>query len=88
MSPYGGRFGGDSAIPSACALERMASSVRLSLMLITPTGVLPAASSRSYCTWSSVHALPLLDFVSDMVRVLRHTGLLLMAPIPSLTRLS
>jgi hypothetical protein len=27
MSPYGHRFGGDNAMPSACALDLMASSV-------------------------------------------------------------
>jgi hypothetical protein len=47
MSPYGDRFGGDNAMPSAWALDLMASSVRPRRTLMTPTGVLPAARSRS-----------------------------------------
>jgi helix-turn-helix protein len=37
----GERFGGDHETPSACAFDLIASSVRPSLTLITPTGVLP-----------------------------------------------
>jgi hypothetical protein len=48
MVPCGERFGGDRLTPSACAFDLMASSLRPSLMLITPTGVLPSASSRNY----------------------------------------
>jgi len=41
MLPYGDRFGGARLIPSDFALDRIASSVRPSFTLITPTGVLP-----------------------------------------------
>ncbi|WP_405065198.1 hypothetical protein OG558_24880 [Kribbella sp. NBC_01510] len=41
MSPYGDRFGGASEIPSERAFDRIESWLRPSLMLVTPTGVLP-----------------------------------------------
>jgi hypothetical protein len=66
MSPYGDRFGGARLIRSDCALDRIASSVRPSFTLMTPTGVFLSASSRSSCTWSSVHPQPLFELVSGM----------------------
>ena len=66
MSPYGDQFGGDNEIPAARAFDLIASSLRPSRILITPTGVFPAARSRNCSTCSLVQPCPLLllDVVS------------------------
>jgi hypothetical protein len=64
--PYGDWFVGFSDMPSACAFDLTAFSVRPSFKPITRVGVFSLANCLSFFTSSAVHGLPvfLVDFVA------------------------